>query len=194
MKLSSFAGRLLLASMGSVQAQTASAPEATQPLTQQQLFAQRCPGRVQTLLAAAIPTSTPTPDAVKSICTCAQAKLDAVGDLPADESVPKSVSLAALGCAKPTITSYNQSIAVNQFEPYLLQQGWKDTEVTQFSSCFAEAHWQQTFEAGLQSRRNKGAKLDRLWQQCSTAVGHADTPQPKPTAAAAPASAASSKS
>lgn len=186
---------LWLAGAGVAQAQTASAPEsAAKPLTQQQLFAQRCPVRVQILLVAATPGSTPTPDAVKSICACAQAKLDAAGDLPADESVPKSVSLAALGCAKPAITAYNQGVAAKQFGPYLLQQGWKDAEVTQFSSCFAEAHWQQPFEAGLQSRRNKGAKLDSLWQQCSTAVGHADTPQPKPTAAAAPASAAASKS
>lgn len=194
MKLSLFAW-LWLAGAGAVQAQTTSAPEsAAKPLTHQQLFAQRCPARVQILLVAAAPGSTPTPESVKSICACAQAKLDALGDLPADESVPKTVSLAALSCAKPAITSYNQGFTARQFGPYLLQQGWKDSEVTQFSSCFAETHWQQTFEAGLQSRRNKGAKLDGVWQLCATQAGHADTAQPKPAAGAPSASDAASKS
>lgn len=184
---------LLLTGVNGAHAQTASAPE-TPALTQQQLFAQRCPGRVQTLLAAAIPGSLPKPETVTSICACAQAKLDALGDLPADESIPKTVSLAALACAKPAITSHNQGVTARQFGPYLLQQDWKDADITQFSSCFAEAHWQQTFEAGLQSRRGKGAKLDDLWQQCTAQAGHADTPQPKSAAVAAPASSAASKS
>lgn len=192
MKSSSFA-LLWLAGVGSVQAQTASAPEAAKPPTQQQLFALRCPARVQTLLDAAIPASTPTTEAVKSICACAQAKLDALGDMPADESGPKTLSLAALSCAKPVITSHNQGFIAKQFGPDLLQRGWKAAEVTQFSNCFAETHWQQTFEAGLQSRRNKGARLDGLWQQCATAAGHADTPQPKSPAAAPPTSSATSK-
>jgi hypothetical protein len=192
MNLSSFA-LLWLAGVGAVQAQTASAPEVAKPLTQQQLFAQHCPARVQTLLAAAIPASRPTPETVASICACAQTKLDAVGAMPADESVPKTLSLAALSCAKPVITSHNQGFIAKQFGPYLWQQGWKDAEVTQFSNCFAETHWQQTFEAGLQNHRNRGAKLDGLWGQCAMAVGHADTPQPKPTPAALPASSATSK-
>jgi hypothetical protein len=172
----------LFTTTAQAQVQIASSPtsaaESKVP-TQQMLFTQRCPARVHTLLAAAIPGSKTTDDAVKSICECAQTQLGSAGDLSADQAVPKAVSIAALRCAKPTITTYNQGVVATQFGPYLGQQGWKEAEVSQFASCFSDQHWKDTFEAGLQNHRAKGADLNTLWKQCTTVVGHADTPLPK---------------
>jgi hypothetical protein len=191
----------VLASHGGAQAQSASAPHAASApastaasklATQQDLLARSCTARVQALLAAAIPASKPTNETVQSICACARAKLDAVGELSVDQPVPKEASLAALSCAKPAVTSFNQGVIAQQFSPYLAQQGWTSAQVSQFSSCFAEQHWKATFEAGLQGGRKLAANLPTLWKQCASEAGHLTTPLPG-TAPAAPASAASAR-
>jgi hypothetical protein len=162
----------------------ASAASASPPTTQQALFKARCPGRVKGLLAAAIPGSPTSDEVVGAICECAQGKLGAAGELSVDQTIPKAVSAAALSCVKPVITAHNRGAVTAQFAPYLAQQGWKTAEVGQFATCFADQHWQDTFEAGLQSSRAKGSNLPTLWKQCTAVAGHADTPLPNSAPAA----------
>lgn len=142
----------------------------------QRMFKARCPGRVERLLGVALPAERPDFKVIADICACATTAMEGA---PADTSAEQFKSQAAqsaLACSKNTITAHNERRTRKALGPYLAAQGMDTQQVTAFSQCAADTHWQNTVSA---ARDAPPAESGAWWSTCTERVGRKGLPEPR---------------